>query len=100
MTWGSPNLRVKAMTEAMRHEIVRRRQGGTSMRRIAKDLGLARDTVQSVVRRWEAERAGQGSSPPLPVPARRPSLVDPYHDTIRQLLERYPDITSTRIFEE
>jgi len=46
------------MNEEMRHEIVRRRQGGASLRRIAKDLGLARDTVQSVVRRWEAERAG------------------------------------------
>ena len=86
------------MIEATRNEIVRRRQSGTSMRRIAKDLGLARDTVQSVVRRWEAERAGQG--PSLPVPARRPSLVDPYNETIGQLLERYPDITSTRIFEE
>jgi len=86
------------LNEEMRHEIVRRRQGGASLRRIAKDLGLARDTVQSVVRRWEAERAG--ASDRLPVPARRASRVDPFNDTIQQLLQRYPDITITRVFEE
>jgi transposase len=86
------------MNEELRNEIVRRRQGRASLRRIAKDLGLARETVQGVIRRWEAARAGQESATPTPV--RRPSLVDPFTDTIRQLLERYPDITITRIFEE
>ncbi len=50
------------MNEEIRNEIVRRRQGGASLRRIAKDLGVARETVQSVIRRWEADRVGQGSS--------------------------------------
>ena len=36
----------------------------------------------------------------LPEPTRRPSQVDPFHDTIQQLLERYPDITIARVFEE
>jgi len=84
------------MTEDLRHEIVRRHQSGTSMRRIAQDLGLARDTVQGVVRRWLADRAGQ-----LPATRqRRPSRVDPFDGAIRQLLGRYPDITFVRIFEE
>ena len=85
------------MNEEIRHEIVRRRQGGASIRRIASDLNVARDTVQSVIRRWEAGRAGQGSSAPA---TRRPSLVDPFHDTIKQLLERYPEITIQRVLEE
>ena len=88
------------MTEELRNEIIRRRQAKASMRRIAKDLGVARDTVQSVVRRWEAERAGTVADHALPVPARRPSLVDPYQPTIQHLLERYPDITLQRVFEE
>jgi transposase len=88
------------MNEEIRNEIVRRRQGGASLRRIAKDLGMARETVQGVIRRWEAERAGQGSSASLPVPVRRPSLVDPFNDTVLQLLQRYPDITIRRVFEE
>jgi transposase len=86
------------MNEELRNEIIRRRQGGASLRRIARDLGLARETVQGILRRWEAERAGLESSPP--VPQRRPSLVDPFNDTIRDLLKRYPDITITRVFEE
>jgi transposase len=88
------------MNEEIRNEIVRRRQGGASGRRIAKDLGLARETVQSVIRRWQAERTGQGSSTPVPVPVRRPSQVDPFNDAIRELLERYPSITIQRVFEE
>lgn len=86
------------MNEALRQEIVRRHQGGASMRKIARDLGVARDTVQTVLRRWQAERAGQGSA--AAAARRRPSLVDPFNDAIRQLLQRYPDITSTRVFEE
>ncbi|HKI37623.1 MAG TPA: IS21 family transposase [Gemmataceae bacterium] len=86
------------MNEELRHEIVRRRQGGASMRRIARDLGLTRETVQSVLRRWQAERAGQESADG--VPARRPSRLDPYNETIRQLLARYPDVTIVRVFQE
>ena len=44
------------MTEEIRHEIVRRHQGGASIRRIAEDLDLARQTVRDVIRRWQAER--------------------------------------------
>ena len=85
------------MNAEIRNEIVRRRQGGASMRRIARDLGLARETVQNVVRGWEAERAGGDGRPSR---SRRPSQVDPFEETIRQLLQRYPDITIVRVFEE
>jgi transposase len=85
------------MNDELRHEIVRRRQGGASLRRIARDLGLARETVQNVIRRWGAEREGGDGRPTR---RRRPSQVDPFEGTIRQLLERYPDITIVRVFEE
>jgi transposase len=85
------------MNEELRNEIVRRRQGGASVRRIARDLGLARETVDNVIRRWEAQRDGGAGRPSRP---RRPSQVDPFNDLIRELLARYPDITIVRIFEE
>ena len=84
------------MNEETRNEIIRRRQNGTSMRRIAKDLGVARDTVQSVVRRWQTERgergelAGTEAAAPGPAAKRRPSLVDPHNDTIRQFWTAIP----------
>jgi transposase len=87
------------MNEEIRNEVVRRRQEGASSRRIARELHLARDTVQAILRRWEADRAGPGSVA-TPLPARRPSRVDPFNDAIRQLLERYPNITITRVWEE
>src|SRR5437764_1028893 len=85
------------MNEELRNEIVRRRQGGASVRRIARDLGLARETVDNVIRRWEAQRDGGNGRPSRP---RRPSQVDPFNDLIRELLARYPDITIVRVFEE
>ncbi|HEY2787562.1 MAG TPA: IS21 family transposase [Fimbriiglobus sp.] len=85
------------MTEEIRHEIVRRHQGGSSVRRIAQDLHLARQTVQAVLRRRDAERAGSAASA---VSRRRPSALDAYDDRIRQWLARYPDITVTRLLEE
>ena len=80
----------------MRNEIVRRRQGGASIRQIAEDLKLARQTVRDALRRWEAERAG----PDAPTVVRRRSLLDAYDESIRQWLARYPDITVTRLLEE
>jgi IS30 family transposase len=43
------------MTEETRHDIVRRHRGGASIRRIAEDLDLARQTVRDVLRRWQAQ---------------------------------------------
>ena len=87
------------MTEATRHEIIRRHQGGASIRSIAEEMKLARQTVQAVIRRWESERTDPAASP-SPVPSRRPSSLNAYDETIRQWLQRYPDITVTRLLEE
>lgn len=88
------------ITEEIRNDIVRQHQSKASIRRIAEDLGLARQTVRDAIRRWQAERDGSDASATLPVPEHRPSLLDAHDDTIRQLLNRYPDITVTRLLEE
>src|SRR5262249_34274033 len=84
------------MNEATRNEVVRRHQAGASIRAIARDLGLARNTVRGVLTAVQAARAGAGAPPPI----RRPSLLDPYATTIDELLGRYPELTAMRLFEE
>ena len=59
------------MNEAARNDIVQRFHAGQSQRHIARDLHLARSTVQGVLAGVAAQRA-EGSVPPeLRPPSRR-----------------------------
>ncbi len=83
------------MTEQKRNEIVSRWRAGASMRRIARELGLARNTVSRVLVGIDAQRAGKASTS-----LGRPSQLDPYEPVILELLGRYPDLTGVRLLEE
>jgi len=83
------------MTELTRNEIVSRWRAGSSIRQIARELRLARNTVSRVPAQLDAQRAGGGSPAP-----RRPSRLDPYEPVIQELLSRYPDLTAVRLLEE
>jgi transposase len=85
------------MTELKRNEIVSRYRAGASIRRIARELGLARNTVSRVLAQIEARRAGGPEGSPI---RKRPSRLDPYEPFIQQLLGRYPDLTAVRLLEE
>src|SRR3954447_6404595 len=84
------------MTEPKRNEIISRWRAGSSIRKIARELGMARNTVSGVLAQIEAQRSGDEGSPIR----RRPSLLDPYEPFIQELLGRYPDLTATRLLEE
>jgi transposase len=84
------------MNERIRLEIVRMSYGGASQRRIARALGLARKTVARILKQHELQRAGAV----VQKTTRRPRLLDPYEETMAELLERYPDITAVRLHEE
>ena len=89
------------MNEAVRNAIVERRQTGASVRGIARELGIARQSVQRVLDQVAAERTGQAKSANVPLPPqRRPSQLDTYEPVLRELLARYPDMTARRLFEE
>jgi len=88
------------MDEAQRHEVVQRHQTGASMRSIAKDLGLSRGAVARALARVQAERDGRAA--PLPGPRRRPrpSIIDPFEPTLKELLAQYPNLTVARALQE
>jgi len=88
------------MDEKVRNEIVQRWQAQTPVRQIVRALGVARTTVRRVIQRWQRERAGPAPAANLQPPARRPSLLDEHDGFIRQLLERYPNMTAVRVHEE
>lgn len=83
------------MTELTRDEIIRRWHAGSSIRRIARELGLARNTISRVLTEVDAQRTGTASAP-----LRRPSRLDPYEPVIEELLGRYPESTAVRLLEE
>ncbi len=83
------------MTELTCNEIIRRWHAGSSIRRIAHELGLARNTVSRALHQLQAQRAGTTEAP-----MRRPSRLDPYQGVIEELLGRYPELTAVRLLEE
>ena len=86
------------MTESVRNEIVRLQQQGLSQRRIAQQLHLSRDTVQRALRQVATAR-DQGPAAASPLPRSRNSL-EGFDSVITHLLERYPDLTARRLWEE
>jgi transposase len=86
------------MTEELRHEIVQLRQSGLSLRAIAQQLGIARGTVASALAQVQARRAG--STPPVPRPRPRQSIIDPFEPILKELLAKYPNLTTERALQE
>jgi transposase len=84
------------MNEALRHEIVQRRQAGTPVRAIARELAISRGSVIRVLARVQAQRAGQAAPAPRP----RPSIVDPFEPILKELLAQYPNLTNERAWQE
>ena len=88
------------MTEAVRNEIVRLSEQGLSGRRIAQQLQVSRHTVAAALQQVAtARREGVAAVKPVPRPRCRRSL-EAFESVVQQLLERYPDLTAQRLWEE
>lgn len=89
------------MNEQQRVAIVHRYLDKVPIRKIARDLGVSRSLVQRVVKEWESARDGtQPAFAPRATPGLKSSLLASYETLIQDLLERYPDITAVRVWEE
>ena len=89
------------MTDSIYHEIIHRWKNGQSMRSIARSLGVNRKRVARIVREHRSARDSGAPPRELPQPPRRRvSKLDLYQEILQQLLERYPNITVTRMQEE
>jgi transposase len=88
------------MNNDLVQKIVALAQGGASMRRIARSLGVSRRTVKKALGQVEHAR---GVGPPeasLRAAVTRGSRLDAYEPAIAELLARYPGITAQRVHEE
>ena len=85
------------MNEQKRNEIVSRWQAGASIRQIAHDLGLARNTVSKVLVQVQARREGDAHRSPS---RRRTRQLDRYEQFLLEMLARYPELTAVRLWEE
>src|SRR5271166_6353330 len=86
------------MTEALCHEIVQRRQTGMSLRAIAAELGISRGAVARALARVQARRDGRTAPSPRPRP--RQSIIDPFETILKELLAKYPNLTTERALQE
>jgi len=103
----SENTNSEGNTSSIENDVIHRWKNLQSVRSIARELNLTRYQVTRIIAKQtqgrDAEVAIQNDTPPesLGRPAKRyRSKLDPFTDQIAQLLERYPKITSTRVFEE
>ena len=87
------------MNEATRLEIVQRRQQGASVRSIATALGISRGAVDRVLAQVAAQRQGP-PAPGFPPQQRRGRILDEFEPILKELLERYPNLTVERALQE
>lgn len=86
----------------LEHQVVTLCRQGLSRRAIARALAVSRNTVRKVLAAHGRERlqAQSALAASRPAAAPRPTKLDDFKGKVSELLERYPEITAQRVFEE
>jgi len=85
--------------EELEHAIITMFHDGWSKRGLARHFQMSRNTIRRILDKNQADR-DQGHSILEPVRASRKSKLDIHMPRIKTLLEKFPDITGQRLFEE
>jgi len=82
-------------------QVVDLRRQGVKQRAIARALGISRNTVKKILFGNDQQRSeGHQALRPAPRRAPRQTKLDEHRAKVGELLERYPQITAQRVFEE
>jgi transposase len=73
---------------------------GLSKAAIARQLGVNRRTINRWIAAGQLDREVDTGQVPRPVRRTRPSKLEPFKPIIRARLDRHPDLTAVRLFEE
>ncbi len=87
--------------QEMEHTLILLHHDGRSIRELSRQFHLGRNTVRRILRA-HAQRRDSGHDLLIPLRAglKRASKLDAFDPEIKNLLEKYPDITGLRIYEE
>lgn len=89
-----------AADEKVVHDVVLLSKQGMSRRAISRALKVGRNTIREILDGHDAARREEHSALAPPRTIVRPSKLDDFRAQIDDLLRKYPDITTQRIFEE
>jgi transposase len=84
---------------ALRHAAALLKRKGRGQRTIAKELGITRKKVRSLLQGVAHQRAHGHSALPV-APNKRKSQLDKFEPAMQTLLDTHPDITAVRLLEE
>ena len=93
-------VQIADVSDTRAHKVITLHRDKVSGRSIARSLGIGRNTVRKVLAEHDEERKDGAPLIQEQPASTRPTKLDAHKDTIARLLERYPDITSQRVFED
>lgn len=84
--------------EAFENSVIYNHSQGWSIRRLAREYHCGRNRISRILRENEQQRAHGVNTPADP--RTYPSKLDPYKEYIHDLLDRFDNITTQRIYEK
>lgn len=84
--------------EQLTNTLVALHQQGWSIRRLSRELGVSRGRIRRLLSA-NADQRQATARVVVKSPVKRQSKLDPYKESIAQLIDQYKDITGQRIYE-